>query len=790
MKYPHTTAALALAISTALATVPVYAAATAADAPASAAADATADASAGMSGETTTLDAVSVIGMGETRQVQRVKLADIEKTTPGTSAQKILNKLPGISVQSNDAYGANEESQTISLRGFNQRLLGYTLDGIPLGDNSYGNYNGLGISRALIGENLASAELAAGIGSLGTASTSNLGGTLQYYSSDPQAEFGLRVAQTFGSDNTRRTYARLDTGEHGGFSMYLSGSLLSADMWSRPGDNQDQNQVNLKAVYNFGDGNRISAYVASAETSQANYAYLSKALLARGADWDWNLYKPDWQRAIAAAYCAPKPWPANQHRAGDPRCSFTSPAATIDDAYYASRAIRTDHLAALAGEFNLGEGLLLKSQAYYHDDRGQGHWWSPGNYSYPNTAKAIPISIRSTNYGINRYGVMSSLAWEIGNHRIEGGFWYESNHHDVQRNFYFIEGPVNDDRFLNDPDRRLFFQKYRINTRQAYLQDTISLLDGRMTVDVGAKSTQVDMRARQVDPRAMEVPNATGRLETKDSFLPQIGVGYKLGEGQELFAAYTENVAAFVGGGAGGPLAIGQAAFDAQKADLKPEESQTLEAGYRRVGETYQASLSVYKVKFDNRLLSLNPCSSIEAGTRPECITKFFNVGSVDSYGSELVFIWKPSEHFEWYNALSWNKSTYQDNYIDSGKVVQTRDKRVVDVPDKMLSSEVTYRNGPWLATLSGKYTGKRYYTYTNDNGFGGSTTFDAAVRYTFDAMGPFRQWSIALNGTNLGDKRTASNLTAFSASDPQGKTYAFHANAPRQVFLTFDARF
>ncbi|MGO4776129.1 TonB-dependent receptor plug domain-containing protein, partial [Lysobacter sp. 2RAB21] len=190
MKYPHTTAALALAISTALATVPVYAAATAADAPASAAADATADASAGMSGETTTLDAVSVIGMGETRQVQRVKLADIEKTTPGTSAQKILNKLPGISVQSNDAYGANEESQTISLRGFNQRLLGYTLDGIPLGDNSYGNYNGLGISRALIGENLASAELAAGIGSLGTASTSNLGGTLQYYSSDPQAEFG------------------------------------------------------------------------------------------------------------------------------------------------------------------------------------------------------------------------------------------------------------------------------------------------------------------------------------------------------------------------------------------------------------------------------------------------------------------------------------------------------------------------------------------------------------------------------------------------------------------------
>lgn len=782
-------AALALAIAAALTSAPLRAVAAAPALPAEADAEAM-PADAGEAASATTLDAVSVIGLGETRQVQRVKLADIERRAPGTSAQKILNKLPGISVQSNDAYGANEESQTISLRGFNQRLLGYTLDGIPLGDNSYGNYNGLGISRALIGENLAGAELAAGIGSLGTASTSNLGGTLQYFSSDPDSEFGLRLAQTFGSDRTRRSFARVDTGEHGGFSMYVSGSLLSADMWSRPHDNQDQDQVNLKALYQFGDGNRISAFVSSAQTSQANYAYLSKALLARGADWDWNLYKPDWQRALAAAYCAPRPWPANQHRPGDPRCAFTAPAATIDDAYYASRALRTDHLAALAGEFNLGQGVQLKAQAYYHDDRGQGHWWSPGNYSFPNTPDALPISIRSTNYGIDRYGAMSSLVWEIGNHRIEGGFWYESNHHDVQRNFYFIQGPVNDDRFLDDPDRRLFFQKYRINTRQAYLQDTIRLLEDRLTVEVGAKSTQVDMRARQVDPHAMEVPNASGRLETRDRFLPQLGLGYKLGEGQELFAGYTENVAAFVGGGAGGPLAIGQAAFDAQKGELEPEQSKTLEAGYRRVGERYQASLSVYKVRFDNRLLSLNPCSSIEAGTRPECITKFFNVGSVDSYGSELSLIWKPSDRLEWYNALSWNKSTYQDDYIDGGKRVQTRGKRVVDVPQAMWSSEVTWRSGPWLAGLSGKYTGKRYYTYTNDNGFGGSTQFDASLRYTFDAVGPLRQWSLSLFATNLTDKRTASNLSAFSASDPQGKSYAFHANAPRQVFLTVDAKF
>ncbi|NEL40927.1 MAG: TonB-dependent receptor plug domain-containing protein, partial [Xanthomonas perforans] len=169
------------------------------------------------------LDAVSVIGQGETRQVQRITQQDIPVLPPGTSIQKLLNRMPGVNVQSNDAFGANEESQTISLRGFNGTRLGYTLDGLPLGDNAYGNYNGLNISRALIAENFGGVELASGIGALGTASTSNLGGTIQYYSADPSSVFGGQLSQTVGSDANRRTFLRVDTGDYNGFSAYLSG---------------------------------------------------------------------------------------------------------------------------------------------------------------------------------------------------------------------------------------------------------------------------------------------------------------------------------------------------------------------------------------------------------------------------------------------------------------------------------------------------------------------------------------------------------------------------------------
>ncbi|KAG1321195.1 hypothetical protein G6F63_013899 [Rhizopus arrhizus] len=205
-----------------------------------------------------TLDTVSVIGQGETRQVQRITAVDKQVLPPGTSGQKILDRLPGVSVQSNDAFGANEESQTISLRGFDKSRLGYTLDGIPLGDNSYGNYNGLSIARAIIAENLAGAELSQGIGSLGVASTSNLGGTIQYFSMDPSTEFGVVLAQGFGSDSARRSYARLETGEHQGFAAYLSGVYSEGDKWKGKGS-QELKQFNSKATYNFGTDSKITA---------------------------------------------------------------------------------------------------------------------------------------------------------------------------------------------------------------------------------------------------------------------------------------------------------------------------------------------------------------------------------------------------------------------------------------------------------------------------------------------------------------------------------------------------
>ncbi len=728
------------------------------------------------------LDAVSVIGQGETRQVQRITVQDVPVLPPGTSIQKLLNRIPGVNVQSNDAFGANEESQTISLRGFNGTRLGYTLDGLPLGDNAYGNYNGLNISRALIAENFGGVELASGIGSLGTASTSNLGGTVQYYSDDPSTVMGGRVAQTVGSDANRRTYLRVDTGEHNGFSAYLSGINAKADMWARPESPTSTRQFNGKAVYQF-DGGKLTAFVDTSRTSQADYAYLSKSGMARGLGWDWNLYAPDWNRALAAAYCATATYDAS-------RCAFSGGVDNVDDAYYQSRALRDDNLYYVAGDFAPNDAISLHTQLYHHENAGQGHWWAPGQASNPGTAQALPISIRSTNYSINRTGGIASLGWNLGPHHLEAGLWYEKNDHHVERNFYWIDGPVDDDTFLRDPDRRLFSQDYVITTRQLYLQGSFKFLDGRLSVDVGAKSPSTTMSARETAGIAVESPVATGTLKARKSLLPQGGLSWRLAEGQEVFLSYAENIAAFQGGGAGGPLLVTQAAFDATRGNLEPEKSRTFEGGYRLVRDTFEASAVAYDVTFDNRLLSLNPCPGIQQGTSAACTTRFYNVGSVSSRGGELTFIWKPNAHFQWYNSASFNRSTYDDDYLQNGVTIATEGKSTVDTPKRMFASEISWAYAGWNLNLRGKYTGQRYYTYTNDQGFGGYTSFDAGAGYDFGQVSALQSLKLSLNVTNLTDKRYASNLTAFANSDPNGRQMAFHASAPRQVFLTLDAKF
>jgi iron complex outermembrane recepter protein len=760
--------------------------------------------------DTAAADDIVVVGTGETRSVLTLVPANLDSLPPGTSVQKALNFLPGVMAQSIDALGTNEQSLSLQVRGFNTTHLGYTLDGMPLGDGAYNNYNGLTISRALISENLGRAELATGIAGLAIPSTSNLGGALSYTSSDPKADLGLAISQTFGSENSLRTFARFDTGEHGGFSAYVSGQYVRQDLFINQGagNRSTGKQFNGKAVYRF-DGGKITAFVDLSRTNQADDPYLSKDQLNR-LGWDWGGYAPDWNRYLGVAACTVTTTPI--------ACAAApAPQKNADVTYTNGQILRNDDLFYLAGDYDVTKTLKAHVQVYHHTDKGAGNNFITGlsNQGTASTADDLPVQIRDTRYTIDRTGVLGSLGWEVGFNHFQAGFWIENNTSSAARYIrQNVTGPIDLAQFLQgQPDSAQWVQETRWKTRQFYIQDTVKLFNDALTIDFGFKSTYSRSDAKALAGIAKTAPPAssqfaTGTLVAKDNFLPEVGVHWQVAPEHELFASYAENMAMYQGGFKLGPQAVTQPLWDAQGSTLVPETSKSFEGGYRYVGNGLQASLTGYWVHFNNRLLAYNPCPTNVGVGSPGCGNTFHNAGGVTSRGVELGVLWKATPWLSWYNSFSYNKSTYdQDLLWSTGAtttaLLPTAGKQQVDTPKYLVASVVTVKTGGFSASAQGKYTGRRYYNYTNDQSFPGYFTLDLGLGYDFGQIGFLKGLKASLNVTNLTNVRYAANFdsSVFQPSDSGviaqgdlntavGDTLVLHSSAPRQVFGTLSVAF
>jgi len=737
-----------------------------------------------------TVDEIIVVGSGQTRSVSTLTPETLEILPPGTSIQKALNYLPGVMAQSIDALGVNEQSLSLQVRGYSTTHLGYSLDGMPLGDGAYNNYNGLTISRALISDNLGRADLATGIAGLSIPSTSNLGGALIYSSRNPAREMGFVASQSFGSEDTQRSFLRLETGEHNGFSAYVSGQYSEQDLFvNQPQYNTSWGkQLNAKAIYDFGRG-RITAFADLSRTNQADDAYLSKDMLARLGP-DWGGYAPNWSAYLGVASCSVASLAS--------RCvAAPSPQKNSDVTFTNGQILRNDDLYYLSADLDISDTLSVRGQVYSHTDKGAGNNFIAGlsNQGTTSTADDLPVQIRDTRYTIDRQGVLGSATWTLGMHEIEAGFWLEENTSSAARYIHTnVTEPFSLAHFISvQPASAQWVQETEWETRQFYVQDTVSLFDDAVTVEFGFKSTWSKSDAFARPGIALTAPPATtqfatGSLTAEDNFLPQIGVHWQVAPNHELYASYSENIAMFQGGFKLGPQSVSQTLWDLQGATLRPETSQSFDAGYRYVTGPLQVSLAAYHMLFDERLLQYNPCPTNQQ-QNPGCGNSFHNAGGVTSNGVELGALWRATDWLTWYNSVSINETTYDDdlNFCTTTCVLKaTAGQQQVDTPKQMVSSIVTLNWQGFSASLAGKYTGERFYTYTNDQGFDAVTTFDLGLSYDFAQLGAEGS-RFSVNVTNLTDERYASNFdsSVFAPDDAAGSIVVFHTSAPRQIFAT-----
>jgi len=716
------------------------------------------------------VESIIVYGQGETRQIQEIKAADIAILTPGTSPLKAIEKLPNVNFQSADAYGAYEWSTRISIRGFNQNQLGFTLDDVPLGDMSYGNHNGLHISRAISSENIGLIRVSQGSGSLGTASSSNLGGTLQFNSRDPSAEFGGKVAMTAGSDGALRPFVRIDSGELAtGTRMYLSYTFQDSDKWKGEGV-QRQNQINFKFVQPIGTAT-LTGFVNYSDRRENDYQDLSLEMIDR-LGYKWDNFRPDWDTAVEVAQI---------FQSGG--TNFPDPILTVDDAYYDASGLRKDLISGLTLEAPLTEGLSVKLTGYYHRNRGQGLWYTP----YVPTPGGGPISIRTTEYAIDRGGVIGAVNWEIGGHEINGGFWWETNDFNQARRFYGIglDQPAasRSIHFQRDP----FFTQWEFDlhteTLQFHLQDTWRITDS-FAINAGFKSLRVTNEATPV----VNTSFPTGKIKAEKNFLPQAGAVFEFAEGQEIFASFARNMRAFVSSVTSGPFSTTQAGFNAIAGDLKPETSNTYEIGYRFQGGRFQGVLAAYYVDFQDRLLGITVGAGIQGN--PSVLQ---NVGDVTSYGFEAAGTLTIVDDVTLFGSYAYNDSSYDDNVVDgNGNVTLTKGKTVVDSPKHLFKAELVYDDDALFAKIGVAYMGKRFYTYLNNGQVPSRALVELSVGYRFSGSPWIEGLVVQANVNNLTNKKYVSTIgsNGFVNSDPGGLFQTLLAGSPRQFFVTVSKEF
>jgi iron complex outermembrane receptor protein len=712
---------------------------------------------------------ITGIGRGQSRQVEVVTAAELKQLPPGSSPLQAVARLPSVNFQSADAFGAYEWSTRITVRGFNQNQLGFTLDDVPLGDMSYANFNGLHISRAVATENIARAVLSAGTGSLSTASSSNLGGTLQFYSADPAKTFGGEGNVGLGSHKDSHVFAKLETGEMGFGRAYVSVSDQRSEKWKGSGD-QKQQQFSAKFLTDIGSG-QLRATANVSRRAEIDYQDMSLDMINRlGQNFD-NTY-PDFKAAvkIATTLC------------GNTVSGVASTySAACDEAYYAGSGLRNDELYTLGYEGAVAGGVTAKVTGYHHHNKGMGLWYTP----YTASPDGTPVSVRTTEYAINRDGLVASADVAMGVHNLRAGLWLENNKFDQARRFYaaspVLPSPYD---FPSNPFFTQWQYAFKTTTTQFSLEDALELSRGVM-LNFGFKSLSVKTTAaREVgDPAS----NPQGDITARKGFLPQIGLSYALDKSNELFAGYAQNMRAYQSSRTGlSPFSTTQVGFNAISGGLKPETSQTVEGGWRLNSREVEAVVAAYAVQFKDRLLAIQQGPGIVGN--PAVLA---NVGNAQLLGLEASASFRLGGGISWYNGLSLNKSQYKSDYTSNGVTYPTNGKTIVDTPAAMLKSVFSYDSSTLFANLGVDYMAKRYYTYLNQGDVAGRTLLNTSVGYRLGGLAGLKDLTVQLTVNNLTNQKYISTLgsNGFVNSDPKGTEQTILPGAPRSMFISLSAK-
>lgn len=723
-------------------------------------------------------------------------------TSPAASALDLLQHLPGVLVNQGDAYGSDDWSTRIYVRGFQAGQLGFAVDGIPNGATNYGG--GTKPNRFIDPENVSVVSVSQGSGDVASAGAQALGGTFDYTTITPAEETGIFSALSVGDNQLRRIFARYSTGRLAGNTVaFLSFSKQTHHRWMNTGSEagvMERTHVDAKSVTTL---NRLTltARYSYDDIFEPNYDSVTLADYAATPLWDgltgewtgqpnldqnyikgWNTIRQNSLSAVEARWEASdalsvQVQPYWQHQKGSGgwlppywRAGWTSAGQLTNNAAFAAKQARVFFIDANGNPLYVGSapaGVTTYTPANPFDITTYPSNVQPG-------AKAVQ-SYRTSTYLFDRVGATFGGVWKIdGRNTVKAGGWYENLHREPGRTWHkVLDTAVGWDSsaaaYWSD-----FLSDLKTKTLSLYVQDTFTA--GNVSVTGAVRKYYVDLKYR--DQYGVRSPRS---LNSDSKALPSVGAVYRLGSGRgEFFGGYSKNFKAIEDNIVASTSEISKS--------LEPETSDSIDFGYRITRGTISASVSGYSIRFNNRIESITPLTNNGLTQINYDIGQaggFVNVGGIRSKGVEIAVNNALSRRFGANVALTLNRSEYTRT-IPENHVVEGNE--VTGSPRLMLSSSVFFRDGPYHASLTGKRTGDRYGTLDNKEIAPAFTTFDATLGYRFErATGSrFPGLSLDLRVQNLFNERYLAGLDG----DANATEGYYFVGSPRTVSLTLSCEF
>jgi len=700
----------------------------------------------------------------------------IDKQGATANPFQLLNQLPGVNAYGNDAtglFGGN-----IRVRGFNSDQIGLTINGAPVNDS--GNF-AVFPQEYTDQENLCSIFVTQGSTDTDAPHVGASGGNIGIVSCQPKDTLGGLVTQTFGSDQLRRTFVRVDSGKlfDGLVKFYVSQSHAEADKFRGAGG-ANRDHTDFGARLDLGKGSYVDASFLYNRAINNNYRALTKQDIAtQGYYADFGTIGPVHQPPVAGVAQNDTTFAPNTANA----LSTNAPGTNSANGYYGFQLNPfKNYIGTLNGHWQIAPTMSLDVNPYIWYGYGTG-----GN-ELQNTREGVGGNqlhggVRDANgdgdqldtlyfYNGNvtktyRPGVTTKFNIDLPYNHITVGYWYEKTRHQQTSPYISIDSFGNvPDLWEADPKYWLKHQDgqpvnfrdwYTRNTvKTPFVTDSISLFDDKLVIALGLKHASYE---REFTNSANQGSGAGADYRVTRNYaktLPSVGFTFHLTPEQSVFANAAKNYrapnnTALSGLVTGGTFVNGVLqGFTLRDPGVTAEYSYNYDVGYRYAGDRLTLSGSVYYVNYNNRIAT--------AFDPDRAVSTDYNVGHSTSKGVDLEAGFKVTKEISLYGSASYIRSKLDQDFRFSQAIfLPTTGKTFPGTPKWLGALNLQYATGPFYAFAQAKYTGKVQTTLVNDDDVSGYTLVNLGTGYTFPSMSFFKDPTIRANIFNLFNQRYLS---------------------------------